>query len=157
MNLKITMLIGPSCSGKSTRAKQFLEENASYVRVSKEDICKMLRFNPVLTLEQNVLMREIYYEAIESALYQGYNVLLDGTHTHIKSIQDIQIRFGELADIDFMVMKDVALNELFSRSEERSKLDGYRPVPKHVIESMFNKFNNLKQQFDFKEIKKNNK
>lgn len=154
MTPKVIVLVGPSNSGKTTHAKMFLQNNPDYVRINRDSVRHMLQFIPFMDKRGEGLVTDIVNSAAMDALTQGYNLLLDNCHCNITSIMEIVNTYNDLADIEFVVFEELPVEELVRRAEERSKIDGFPPTPREVIERMVRNFKILKETFDLAPIKK---
>jgi predicted kinase len=87
-NRKLIIMIGVPGSGKTTWAKQYLEEHKNdefkWVRVSRDDI-RMMCFNVEFDTANEVTVTQIEDKLVRLALEEGKNVLIDATHINRKS------------------------------------------------------------------------
>lgn len=101
---KLTMLRGLPASGKSTRAKEIVEQGNS-VRVNKDLLRKMLHFdkwngrNEGITFEAEQML-------VHNLLTQGMSVVVDDTNFNL---EDSWKRIAEKSEANFVV-EDVALS-----------------------------------------------
>lgn len=147
---KIIVLVGPPNSGKSTWANTFISSNKDYVKISRDDFRKS--FYDAWTVPNKIedVITEIQDCSIDSFLRKGYNVVVDNTHCKLKYIDGIVKKYGQEHDILFKVF-DVDKYTLIARNHYRSRIDG-KSIPENVMERMINNFNELKENFEFKDI-----
>ncbi len=73
---KIILLKGLPASGKSTRAKEMIEENKSFVRVNKDLIRKTLHFGKY-SKKNEELVKSVEKDMVHTALLSGKNIIVD--------------------------------------------------------------------------------
>lgn len=127
---KLIILQGLPASGKSTYAKQFVQENTSYIRVCRDDLRRM---RGVYWLpEQEELISSWEKETTRLALKSGYNVILDATNLNSKYWRSWQHLANDSgAEIEFKRF-DVDLDECIRRDKERED-----SVGEDVIKKMY--------------------
>lgn len=145
---KIIVLVGPPNSGKTTWAKNFMNNSVDYLKVSRDDIRQSLLGSWVASRKMEDVITEIQNDMIKKLIKNGMNVILDNTHCKMKYIQDVLDNFGSECDILFKVF-DVDEHTLFARNEYRGKIDG-KYIPDTVLKNMIDNFNELKKEFNFK-------
>ncbi len=143
----LTLLIGCPASGKSTYAEWTVKTTAKTMRISRDEI-RFAQFQDVMDAATESMITKIINAQIKALLSNGWNVILDNCHTKFEYIKQPINEFNELATIEFKLF-DLPLNELYARNENR-----VRKVPKKVIENMYHQLQKLKQEFDFKAVKK---
>lgn len=143
----LTLLIGCPASGKSTYAEWTVKTTSKTMRISRDEI-RFAQFQDVMDAATESMITKIISAQIKALLSNGWNVILDNCHTKFEYIKQPISEFNELATIEFKLF-DLPLNELYARNENR-----VRKVPKKVIENMYHQLQKLKQEFDFKAIKK---
>jgi tRNA uridine 5-carbamoylmethylation protein Kti12 len=133
MKKKIYIMKGlPGC-GKSTLARNMIENSSDTVRLNKDDIRKMLGGTFTNSKENAVLeMRDF---AIGTLLSKNYNVIVDDTNLHPKHEATIREKFGDKADIEIVSLLDVPLEECLKRDRNRVERVG-----EAVIMDMYRKF-----------------
>lgn len=149
MNPKVIVLVGPSCSGKSSWSAEFLNKNPDYMRVNRDDIRRMLRLTTYLDGDGERLVLQIQYDMAMSALMAGNNVLLDNTHCRLSIIQEIIRHFEDVADIEFVAMPQLSFKELQQRNLQRHHDTGWAAVPDFMLKRHYDDFQSLQQVFDF--------
>lgn len=82
MAQKITVLIGPPCSGKSTWAKNSLDNNTRIV--SRDNIREMLYGSYKMNFEDEDIISEICENILHLLLMEGKSVIVDNTNCNIK-------------------------------------------------------------------------
>lgn len=125
------MMKGLPASGKSTRAKEILEEGGNFVRVNKDLLREMLHFSKYTGKNQGIIINtEI--EIVRAALGGDFNVVVDDTnlqdynYTNWKAMADVCGAKFEVID-----MTDVDPYECVERDMWREKRVG-----SHVIMNM---------------------
>ncbi len=117
------------------------------MRISRDEI-RFAQFQDVMDAATESMITKIINAQIKALLSNGWNVILDNCHTKLEYIKQPISAFNEMATIEFKLF-DLPLNELYTRNENRA-----RKVPKKVIENMYNQLQKVKQEFDFKAVKK---
>lgn len=143
----LTLLIGCPASGKSTYAEWMVKTTSKTMRISRDEI-RFAQFQDVMDAATESMITKIINAQIKALLSNGWNVILDNCHTKFEYIKQPINEFNELATIEFKLF-DLPLDELYTRNENR-----LRKVPKKVIENMYYQLQKLKQEFDFKAVKK---
>jgi predicted kinase len=143
----LTLLIGCPASGKSTYAEWMVKTAPKTMRISRDEI-RFAQFQDVMDAVTESMITKIINAQIKALLSNGWNVILDNCHTKLEYIKQPIMAFNELATIEFKLF-DLPLDELYIRNESRA-----RKVPKKVIENMYNQLQKVKQDFDFKAVKK---
>lgn len=101
MKPKLLILVGPTCTGKSTWAKKLAKSNQSIIRVPREEIALLLRgtnFIPEATQQQVECM---YETGIISGLSKGFNVIADSYNTTYSELKYYAELFGDHAELYF--------------------------------------------------------
>lgn len=124
---KVIILQGIPASGKTTWAKQYIDENPDTIRVNKDSLREMLN-NGVWSKgnEQNVL--QIRDFIIENALAYEYNVIVDDTNLaqhNIDTIAKIAEKFGATVEIKIF---EVSVKEAIERDLNREKTVGEKVI-----------------------------
>jgi len=141
---KVYFLKGLPASGKSTWAKQKIEEDRHEgivtKRVNKDELRAMLD-NSVHSKEREKFVNDIQYTIMTDALLSGYNVIVDNTHfnpAHFDKVQELT------QEISNTLKKDLDLEVKFFDTpvQECIRRDADRPnyVGKAVIMDMYNKY-----------------
>lgn len=121
--MKIIMLKGLPGSGKSTWAKQFVEQDGNWVRVNKDSIREMIGgYSP----KKEKLVLEFRDVLIATALALGKNVIVDDTNFHPKH----EARLRQF-DAEFVVKEfDTSLDECIKNDLKRPNSVGERVIKK---------------------------
>lgn len=130
---KVIFLRGLPGSGKSTWAKEFISKNPNWVRTNKDEIRLQLGITN-WSKEQERIVEETEYMAVEFALRGDSSVIIDNTHFNPK----FEMRYRELADrykAEFEIkFFDTPLHTCLERNRNREN-----PVPEKVIMNMWRK------------------
>lgn len=151
---KITLMVGISASGKSTKAKLLAEKTGALI-INRDKLREMLfgyteeNVNlyyklPDLYLKENQITSFQNY-LIERALVKGNDVIVDNTNLKQSYINEFAKTFSKY-EINFELM-DVPLNVAIEIDRKRT-----RSVGEEIIKRQFNNLNILKKNFDFKPI-----
>lgn len=144
------MLIGSPASGKTTYAEWIVRTESKTMRISRDEI-RFAQFQDQMDAPTEGMITKIINQQTKTLLSNGWNVILDNCNTKWDYIKEPIAIFKELANIEFKLF-DLPLEELYERNEKRT-----RKVPKKVIENMYHQLQGLKQKFDFKPIKREQK
>lgn len=138
---KLYVTKGLPASGKSTWAKEKVAKEPNTVIVNRDKIREMLKgvySNFPFGSSMENLVTEIEHTAFQTAMSQGYSVIMDATNfrwglnkTYIKSTYD-----AELEIVDFT---DIPLEECIKRDKERAER-GENSVGEEVIRRMYEKY-----------------
>lgn len=131
---KLLILQGIPASGKSTFARQWVEENpVTRVIVNRDSIRRGLGVYWVPSRES--LVSSIEEHSVWEALEMGYNVCLDATNLNPNFLK----KWEELADLLMIPIEfkkfDISLEEALKRDKEREF-----PVGDKVIIDFYNKY-----------------
>jgi len=130
-NPKILMLKGLPASGKSTHARELVDQG--YVRVNKDDLRAMLHNSKYSKGNENEVLK-LRDEVIRLAVRDGKNVVVDDTNFEQKHYNRLTELAQEL-DANFEVLFiDTPLEECIKRNEQRAN-----KVPISVITKMHNR------------------
>jgi predicted kinase len=133
MNKKIIFLKGLPASGKSTWAKEFVDNNPNWLRVNKDDL-RLMMHNGKWSNGNEKQVLVVRDAAIRSALDQGYNVIVDDTNFAPRHNDIKKIAAEHKAEVEEKYF-DVPLEECLIRNQNR-----LNKVPDEVIKSMYNKY-----------------
>lgn len=130
--MKILMLKGLPGSGKSTWAKQLVEQDGTWVRVNKDTIREMVGgYSP----KKEKLILKLRDAAIETALESGKKVIVDDTNFHPK--HEIQLR--SIADVYAAVFETKVFDTPLAECIEND-LKRVNSVGEKVIKEMHEKY-----------------
>lgn len=140
---KLIYLKGLPASGKSTWAKEYVEDNPNTVIVNRDSIREMLigaykSFPFGSSLEK--LVTDIENDCINDALLFGCTVIIDATN--FKFTEAKRIEYEKALQIPVEIndsFLEVPLEECIRRDEERKK-DNEKSVGKDVITYFFNTY-----------------
>ena len=144
---KVLVLRGLQGSGKSTFAKQWVNEDPEHrVRFNRDDIRNMLGKYWVPSRE--TLINVIYNSFLTGAMKKGYNIVIDNMNLDEKYLKDIQEDidwFNNMTDDDYetkwcyeMEVKDffhIPLQVCIERDAQREN-----PIGEKVIRNTYNKY-----------------
>ena len=94
----ILILIGISGSGKSTVARQFVQENPTYLRLNRDDLRRTLIPMPLGDYwkwddKAKTRIEQIVTAQLDAALLAGiegdWNIIIDNTHLRQRSINEL--------------------------------------------------------------------
>ena len=135
--LKLVILSGIPCSGKSTWAKQFVKGKTDWVIVNRDSI-RLSRGDYWIPSQESYISKLEEF-AIEEAFRIGLNVISDNTNLNPKTISKLK----ELAETYGAEVEEkffhVSLKEAISRDLERGQKGGIS-VGKKVIEDFYYKY-----------------
>lgn len=139
--LKIIMMKGLPGSGKSTFAKEILNQNKeTYKRINRDELRKMFD-NDYNSVANEKFIRQMRDLLITSALEKGKNVIVDDTNISAKNFnrikqlaEDFTKRTGKEIEIEIKEM-ETSIEECITRDAKREK-----PVGESVIRTMNNQW-----------------
>jgi len=151
---KITLMVGISGSGKSTKAKEIADKTGALI-INRDKLREMLfGYNesdiknyyllPNLYLKENQITSFQNY-LIERALVKGNDVIIDNTNLKQSYINNFIKTFSKY-QLDFCLV-ECDLIEAIKRDKVR-----IRSVGEEVIKKQFNNLNILKKNFNFEPI-----
>ena len=131
---KLLILKGIPASGKSTFAKQWVEEDPkTRIIVNRDSIRRSLGVYWVLSREG--LINELEYETVKIAMSWGYDICLDATNLNSKYFNTwIKLAENEDYEIEYKQF-DISLEEALKRDKNREF-----PVGENVIINFYNKY-----------------
>ena len=128
---------GLPATGKSTFAKQFVLDNPDCVRVSRDDIRRMLFTEPNHTWGQEKVVTELEKHAVEQALSSGKSVIIDAMHLRDKYIK-AWLKVAKKFNVDVYYSDFVLpLEEMIARDSLRL---GVESVGEEFIRDLYTKF-----------------
>lgn len=139
---KVLILRGLQGSGKSTFAKQWVNEDPEHrVRFNRDDIRNMLGKYWVPSREP--LINTIQNDFLSTALYQGYDIVIDNMNLNEKCIEEIkQFVYGwnnvsddNIYEIEIKDFFNVPLQVCIDRDAQREN-----PIGERVIRNTYNKY-----------------
>lgn len=98
---RIFIMIGPPCSGKTTKAKE-MTSYGSILRLNRDELRLMLKgtskpYNDLVETTINTLTEYI----VASLVSSGTDLLIDATHCRAKYITDIKLMVPPGSDVKF--------------------------------------------------------
>lgn len=143
---KIIICQGLPASGKSTWAKEYINEDSEHrVRFNRDDIRNMLGKYWVPSREK--VINSIFDGFMNEAMLEGYDIVVDNMNLSSKAINEIEdyvkdfnewIKLSPLDihyDIEYKKFLDVPLEELISRDSKREN-----PIGEKVIRDLYTKY-----------------
>lgn len=134
---KIIMLKGLPASGKSTWAKEKINENSNYIRINKDDIRESITGKWTSKKEKNVI--SIRNSLIKTGISLGKNVIIDDTNLNPKHEQSLKTLAQELG-VEFEVNDSflkVPVEECVERDIKRDKSVGYKVIYKMYYDYLY--------------------
>lgn len=147
---KLTILVGVSCSGKTTWTKEQLEILNGVYRVSRDEerISLFGEYRQGTKSEENVITNIVRDKAI-SLLRQGYDVILDNTHLRWEYINACIRDYQEYADIEFKIFPAPTKEVMIKRNQVRFQETGVL-IPENVMHKQLRAFAELIENYDDK-------
>ena len=148
--MKIVVLQGIPCSGKSTWAREFVKNKTDWAIVNRDSI-RLSRGDYWIPTQEDYISKLEEY-AVKAALESNLNVIIDATNLNPKTITKWQY-ISETTDseIEFKFF-DVSVKEAIARDIKRGK-EGGISVGDRVIKDFYNKY--VKGKFDKKIVTRN--
>lgn len=140
--MKVLFLRGLPGSGKSTWARQFVEQNKDWVRVNRDDLRNMRGLYWLPKQEDYITSLEIH--AIQSALNHSLNVIVDATNLNDGSVAKLKAAALKIVPTVEFETKDFNLSpeECIKRDLKRAN-----SVGADVIWGMYEKYINKPQKY----------
>ena len=130
---KMLVLQGIPCSGKTTWARDFLEDKTDWVRISRDDLRTMRGGYWIESQEKLITAWET--QMIQFLLREGYNALIDATNLNPKAIEKWrQMANDHGVEIEFKYFP-VTLEEALKRDRER-----VNPVGDKIVKRFYYKY-----------------
>src|SRR6185295_16122559 len=139
---KVIFTIGLPASGKSTWSKDFAEKHINYVRVNRDDLRNMR--GKYWLPKQEDLITVWERDCICSALYEGYNVIVDATNLNQKFMEQTKAHIlatGVEVKFEYQDFTHVPLEECIKNDLKRPNSVGEK-----VIRKFYNNF--LRPKYD---------
>lgn len=134
---KIIMLKGLPASGKSTWAKEKINENSNYIRINKDDIRESITGK--WTSKKEKIVISIRNSLIKAGISLGKNVIIDDTNLNPKHEQSLKTLAQELGvefEINDSFLK-VPVEECVERDIKRDKSVGYKVIYKMYYDYLY--------------------
>ena len=134
---KIIMLKGLPASGKSTWAKEKINENSNYIRINKDDIRESITGK--WTPKKEKIVISIRNSLIKAGISLGKNVIIDDTNLNPKHEQSLKTLAQELG-VEFEVNDSflkVPVEECVERDIKRDKSVGYKVIYKMYYDYLY--------------------
>lgn len=155
---KVYIMKGLPASGKSTKARQMVQENKNLVRINKDDIREMMGCGRPWNGRFEGVVGDVQQSMTVAALNNGHDVVLDNTHLNPRSYawvhedmlheeDDFGVTHTRVdVEIEIVDFTHVPVEECIERDFRRGKEDGGREVGKTVILNMAYQYGILKQE-----------
>lgn len=151
---KIIFCVGVPASGKSTWSKDFVRNNENYARLCRDDYRYMYKdmgwFGDEIRDNLETLITKNIVDNLFNLMSLGFDVVIDETNldskrlkSWLKTFKSDQLK--DDVDIQFKIF-DISFEEALDRDSKRE-----RSVGKKVIKKMFDKYQYLINNFNFKE------
>lgn len=134
---KIIMLKGLPASGKSTWAKEKINENSNYIRINKDDIRESITGK--WTSKKEKIVISIRNSLVRAGISLGKNVIIDDTNLNPKHEQSLKTLAQELG-VEFEVNDSflkVPVEECVERDIKRDKSVGYKVIYKMYYDYLY--------------------
>lgn len=134
---KIIMLKGLPASGKTTWAKEKINENSNYIRINKDDIRESITGK--WTSKKEKIVISIRNSLIKAGISLGKNVIIDDTNLNPKHEQSLKTLAQELGvefEINDSFLK-VPVEECVERDIKRDKSVGYKVIYKMYYDYLY--------------------
>jgi len=129
---KLIICRGPAASGKSTWSKSVVDDDPTFVRVSRDDI-RIALFNKAWGVDED-LVTKVEHNAIRNALKAGKNVISDNTNVNPKLANTIAwIGYEEGAEVELRNFH-TPLDVCKARNAARDRV-----VPENVLEDQYSR------------------
>ena len=131
------MLKGLPASGKSTWAKEKINENSNYIRINKDDIRESITGK--WTSKKEKIVISIRNSLIKTGISLGKNVIIDDTNLNPKHEQSLKTLAQELG-VEFEVNDSflkVPVEECVERDIKRDKSVGYKVIYKMYYDYLY--------------------
>jgi predicted kinase len=132
------MLCGIPGSGKTTFARQFVEEHDNWIRIAPDDIRKSVTGDPMNMSRDNEVF-SIVYDTIREELEGGSNVIYDATNCNGRYRKNIAKFVASIDNVDLIAcfIMSTPLWDCFNNNANRND---DRIVSNEVIENMYTNF-----------------
>jgi len=134
---KVILTIGIPGSGKTTWSKKFVQENESYVRISRDGFRLMLKAIPMGDSILEKLVTDLVNSSIITAIAYGYDVIVDQTNCNKKYLNQLVEFCSILGDVEYKIF-DIEVEEAIKRDLGREN-----PVGEKVIRRMYDNFTRI--------------
>ena len=134
---KIIMLKGLPASGKSTWAKEKINENSNYIRINKDDIRESITGK--WTSKKEKIVISIRNSLIKTGISLGKNVIIDDTNLnpkHEQSLKTLAQELGAEFEVNDSFLK-VPVEECVERDIKRDKSVGYKVIYKMYYDYLY--------------------
>ena len=157
---QILILIGISGSGKSTVARQFVQANPTYLRLSRDELRRSLLTVPLSAYwaweraaknRIEPLVTTLFDTAVRAALVGNWNLLLDNTHLQHTYLTDLLAQAEACATPARPIT--VAYQLIDTPLPTAINRDRHRPdaVGEAVIREQHTRLQTLKKQIDLRQ------
>lgn len=141
---KMILTRGLPASGKSTYARKLVESDPTFIRLNRDDFRQMLFGKAVLDADGETSVTIAQHGAVEMALKQGKNVIIDDTNFFPRGVRAlIKIAHKYDAEVEFVDFTDVSLEECIRRDVVRREMGQSNlsaAVGEKVIRGMYDRY-----------------
>ena len=141
---QIILMIGVSCSGKTTWATNYIKNNPTYKILSRDNIREQIFGKEYEQNNRNEETVSKIFKETAHILLKNHSLILDNTHLKLSYINDVIEEFGYLANITIKIIDSTVIpyRDLCERNNKR-KEDSGKFIPWDVLNKQIVNFTNL--------------
>lgn len=140
---ELRILIGPSASGKSTWAKNFVLKNEKWCIVSRDDLRYAWKNSGVVSPKLESIINKIIEDQIDTLTSAGFSIIYDATNLKAKYIRNIAKIVQHRSTVTYQIF-DLPKDVCIERDSKRE-----RSVGAEVIENQYKDYLVLLDSYDF--------
>lgn len=145
--MKVYIMVGPPCAGKSTKAREMMRENKNLIRLNRDELRWMFRGKEYKWGDApiEVLVNHLMSEGANYALMTGKDVISDATHCKAKYIAEAKKAIHPNFDVKYeYIILDIPFWKQRWRNFWRWVKTGVW-IPRAVSKTMDTNFREVKQ------------